>query len=71
MPEVVGDAGAYFDPLDIEAQAEAIASVVFDDQRREALISAGRERLPLFSWRQCARETQAIYRKVLAAKGVY
>ncbi len=69
MPEVVGNAGAYFDPMDIEAQAEAISSVVFDDQRRQALIEAGRQRLPLFSWGRCARETQLVYRSLLNAKG--
>lgn len=68
MPEVVGDAGAYFAPFDIEAQAQAIADVVFDTQRRNTLIAAGRQRLVLFSWDRCARETQAVYQKVLAAK---
>jgi glycosyltransferase involved in cell wall biosynthesis len=68
MPEVVGDAGAYFDPLDIDAQGHAIASVVFDEQRRSDLISAGRHRLLMFSWKRCAYETQAVYKKVLAAK---
>lgn len=71
MPEVVGDAGAYFDPLDIEAQAQAISSVVFDDQRRNALIAAGRKRLSLFSWERCALETQAVYQKVLLTKGIH
>ncbi|MFM2275738.1 MAG: hypothetical protein RL211_1610 [Pseudomonadota bacterium] len=69
MPEVVGNAGAYFDPLDIEAQAEAICSVAFDEQRRSELIALGRQRLPLFSWERCALETQAVYQKVLQAKG--
>ncbi len=69
MPEVVGDAGVYFDPLDIEAQAEAITSVVFDEQRRSTLIAAGRKRLSLFSWERCAHETQAVYKKVLLDKG--
>lgn len=68
MPEVVGDAGAYFDPIDIESQAHAIESVVFDEQRRNQLIKAGRLRLPLFSWDRCASETQDVYKKVLAAK---
>jgi glycosyltransferase involved in cell wall biosynthesis len=71
MPEVVGDAGAYFDPLDIEAQAQAISSVVFDDQRRQALIAAGRKRLSLFSWQRCALETQAVYQKVLLTKEIH
>ncbi len=68
IPEVVGDAGAYFEPLDIESQADAITSVVFDGQRRSSLINAGRQRLQLFSWERCAHETQAVYQKVLAAK---
>jgi glycosyltransferase involved in cell wall biosynthesis len=67
MPEVVGDAGAYFDPLDIDSQAQAIASVVFSDEYRAALIAAGRQRLPLFSWERCARETQVAYHKALEA----
>jgi glycosyltransferase involved in cell wall biosynthesis len=71
MPEVVGDAGAYFDPIDIEAQAQAIERVVFDEQQRSQLIAAGRLRLPLFSWDRCAIETQAVYKKVLAAKAAY
>jgi len=68
MPEVVGQAGEYFDPLDVAAQAEAICRVVFDEQRRTALIKAGRERLPMFSWERCAQETRAVYQKVLAEK---
>ena len=68
MPEVVGNAGAYFDPLDIEAQAHAIQSVVFDEQRRSQLIEFGHQRLPLFSWDRCANKTQAVYQKVLATK---
>jgi glycosyltransferase involved in cell wall biosynthesis len=70
MPEVVGNAGEYFDPLNIESQAEAICSVVFDEQRRNELIALGRQRLPLFSWERCALETQTVYQKVLQAKGM-
>ena len=67
-PEVVGNAGTYFDPLDIEAQAEAIRSVVFDEQRRRELIALGQQRLSLFSWERCALETQTVYQQVIQAK---
>jgi glycosyltransferase involved in cell wall biosynthesis len=70
MPEVVGDAGAYFDPLDIDDQADAICSVVFDGERRSHLIGLGRQRLPIFSWNRCALETQAVYLQVLQDKGL-
>jgi glycosyltransferase involved in cell wall biosynthesis len=68
MPEVVGNAGEYFDPLKIEEQSSAICRVVFDDHYRGALIEAGRQRLQMFSWKRCALETQAIYQKVLTDK---
>jgi glycosyltransferase involved in cell wall biosynthesis len=71
MPEVVGNAGEYFDPLDVGGQAEAICSVVFDAQRRSQLIELGRQRLSVFSWERCALETQSVYKKVLKEKGVH
>lgn len=71
MPEVVGDAGEYFDPLDIEAQSDAICRVVFDGQRRNQLIELGQQRLLMFSWERCALETQAVYQQVLQNKGFH
>jgi len=68
MPEVVGPAGEYFDPTDIDAQAEAISSVVFDSSRRDELIFEGQKRLDHFSWSRCASETRDIYRAVLSSK---
>lgn len=68
MPEVIGEAGMYFEPLDIEAQAQAIEDVVFDEKKISQLITAGRKRLGYFSWNRCARETQDIYQKLLTAK---
>lgn len=69
MPEVIGNAGEYFDPMNIEAQAQAICRVALDETRRNELIAAGHQRLPLFSWSRCALETQAVYQKVLSIKG--
>jgi glycosyltransferase involved in cell wall biosynthesis len=68
MPEVVGPAGEYFSPLDVDAQAEAIINVVFDAQRREDLILQGRMRLNRFSWARCAAETNNVYQDVLQSK---
>jgi glycosyltransferase involved in cell wall biosynthesis len=71
MPEVVGDAGEFFDPLDVDAQASAICNVVFDAQRRSQLIELGKQRLSVFSWERCALETLAVYQKVLQEKGAH
>lgn len=69
LPEVVGSAGEYFDPTDIEAQAESIEKVVFSEWRRQELISMGRRQLEKFSWNRCALETRDVYRHILGAKG--
>jgi alpha-1,3-rhamnosyl/mannosyltransferase len=66
LPEVVGDAGIQVDPYDVDALREAIRLLSEDDGRWEALRSAGLARAAQFSWERCARETLAVYRKVLA-----
>jgi len=66
IPEVVGDAGEYFDPEQPESISEAIERVLFDTARREQLIAAGRERFREFSWERCAAQTANVYRKVVA-----
>lgn len=67
MPEVVGPAGEYFAPNDIEAQAAAIKNVVFDSENRGRLIEEGRVRAKLFSWTLCTQKTREIYASVLHA----
>ena len=66
IPEVVGDAGIYFDPLSTHGMAKAIQSVLENSDLRVKLIHAGFERIKRFSWRQCAIETRAIYDHVLS-----
>jgi glycosyltransferase involved in cell wall biosynthesis len=66
IPEVVGNAGEMFDPYDTNSMRKAIERVVFDQLLREVLINRGRERIKLFSWERCARETLEVYSKVTA-----
>lgn len=66
LPEVVGDAGIQVGPHDVDGLREAVLRLVEDDGRWEALRSAGLSRAAQFSWERCARETLAVYRKVLA-----
>lgn len=65
IPEVVGDAGEYFDPANIESMRAAIERVVTSDSHRKSLITRGRERLKCFSWDHCAIETLDVYRKLV------
>lgn len=62
IPEVVGDAGEYFDPADTDSMRMAIERVVTSDSHQKWLIMNGRERLKNFSWDRCAAETLTIYK---------
>jgi glycosyltransferase involved in cell wall biosynthesis len=50
LPEVVGDAGVYFDPTDVGSMAQAIRNLLDDPAERQALARLARERSALFSW---------------------
>jgi glycosyltransferase involved in cell wall biosynthesis len=65
IPEVVGEAGVYFDPANVDDMSRAIEQVVSDESLCQRLVMAGRERLKVFSWERCATETLEVYRKVL------
>lgn len=64
IPEVVGDAGQYFDPTSSESLAAAILLVVTNQSLSEQLVAAGQQRSQLFSWDKCAAETYAVYQKL-------
>lgn len=66
MPEVIKDAGAYFNPGEIEDMREAIERVVFSPSKRSELVAAGFDNIQDFSWERCAAETLAVYKKVLS-----
>ncbi len=65
IPEVVGNAGAYFDPTRIEDMQTTLEGLLVSPSWREKLIHLGRARTAAFSWRQCAQQTAAIYRESL------
>jgi glycosyltransferase involved in cell wall biosynthesis len=65
MPEVVGEAAVFFDPDSIDSLIQAIESVLNNSTFRETLIFRGRERIKLFSWQLCAKQTMDVYRRVL------
>jgi glycosyltransferase involved in cell wall biosynthesis len=64
MPEVIRDAGEYFDPSDIDDMRRAIEAVVYSDTYVESLRKAGTERLTAFSWKKCTQETFNIYKSL-------
>lgn len=70
IPEVAGDAAAYFEPGDPGAMAEAIAAVVEDQEVRERLVRMGSARVRRFTWDQTAQATLEVYRQVLEGEEV-
>jgi glycosyltransferase involved in cell wall biosynthesis len=64
IPEVVGDAAAYFDPYDSESIRATLEDVLNSSSRINSLTERGRARRQEFSWRRCAEETVTIYRKI-------
>ena len=55
LTEVAGEAALYFDPLDEEAMAAALRTIMIDEEVRSHLIAAGRRNLRRFSWQACAQ----------------
>jgi glycosyltransferase involved in cell wall biosynthesis len=65
IPEVVGDAGEYFDPACTDSIRAALERLADDEARRRALIDAGRVQCGVFSWDRCATATLSAYRLIL------
>lgn len=57
MPEVLGDAGVYFDPERPAEISSAIRLLVESPQARATLAQGAFERAQQYSWERCARET--------------
>ncbi len=66
IPEVVSDAGIYFDPYSVESISRTIKSILQDDSLRKRLIKKGEKRIKKFSWEKCSLETYSLYKKLIS-----
>jgi len=57
MPEVLGDAGVYFDPEKPDEIAAALGSLIASPELRVRLSKRSYERAQSFKWERCADET--------------
>ncbi len=57
LPEVVGDAGIYFDPFDVESISRAIIEMVENDTLRGQLSANALVRANSFTWQRAAQLT--------------
>ncbi len=65
LPEVLGEAAAYFDPHDPDDMASKIEALLDNSVELKRLRKAGPEHVKHFSWRRTAEETLAVYKRVL------
>ncbi len=65
IPEVVGDGAYLVREGDARAMAGAIIALLLQKPLRESLINQGLARATHFSWRKTAKETLAVYERVL------
>jgi glycosyltransferase involved in cell wall biosynthesis len=65
MHEVAGDAAVMVNPRDSSKISEGIVRILADNNLRSSLIDKGLRQSRKFSWERCARETTAIYNKLI------
>lgn len=68
LPEVAGEAALLVDPLDVEAITAAMRQVLSDPALAQELSQRGLQRAMEFTWERTARETIAVYERVLGKK---
>lgn len=65
LPEVVGNAGCYFDPFDEEDIVRAIETIMTDEVVRSEIIGNASKRVSAFSWRKSAETIVEAYLSVI------
>jgi alpha-1,3-rhamnosyl/mannosyltransferase len=63
LPEIVGEAGLYFEPEDPAAIAASVLSLLRDPGRRERLAANARLRAREFTWERAAELAEASFRR--------
>lgn len=64
MPEILGDAPIWVDPLSIVSIADGVNRGLFDEGARQAAITRGFAQAGEYSWEKMASQTLEIYREV-------
>jgi glycosyltransferase involved in cell wall biosynthesis len=68
MPEILGDAAAFFDPYDTQQMADVIMNVFQNESTRTQLIQKGLAHVKQFDWKKMAEETLLVYKEALEKK---
>lgn len=65
MPEVAGNAAIYVNPYDISGIAEAMLTMIQDEDLYSELSNQALHRSKLFSWDETAKKTLSLYRALI------
>jgi glycosyltransferase involved in cell wall biosynthesis len=65
LPELIGDAGLSFDPLDVSDIARTIARLLEDPDLRQSLRARGLARAQAFSWSRSARQMMTVFENLV------
>ena len=69
MPELLGDAGVYFDPENPNDIARALRTMIESPDLRTRLAKESFARVQAYSWRRCANETFGFLARLALEKG--
>jgi glycosyltransferase involved in cell wall biosynthesis len=64
LPEIGGDAALYFDPENVPEIAQKIEELLNNKKLIKELVEKGLNRVKLFSWEKCGRETLEVIRSI-------
>jgi glycosyltransferase involved in cell wall biosynthesis len=65
LPEVVGDAGLLVDPMDVDAIARGLSTLLFDQAAHAEIAERSKAQFARFSWARAARETLAVFEEAV------
>ena len=68
MPEILGDAARFFDPLDVEGMAGAISDLMGNARERQVLSQKSLAHSKKYSWRQTAARTADVIKSIAPAR---
>ncbi len=69
LPEVVGSAGALFNPDKVDALSDLLYNILTNQELRKNMSKMGLEQVKKFSWRRTAEQTLKVYEKILVNEG--
>lgn len=69
LPEVAGDAAAFFDPASAASIAGTVARLLREPEHRRDLVGKGLARAKTFSWETAADRTFEVYRRAVGCQG--